>query len=614
MTPPPDSGTGHAHLPRATGSLRALWPFVRKHPVLLTVWLLALFAASAASLTLPVASGQLIDGGFVQGDPTKIDRSFRTLFAVTMLLALAGAARYILSAVLGERVIASLRDRLYTHLLGLDAGFHDRHRSGELVSRLTSDIELLRYVLMFSLSGLLRGATMMIGAVTMLFVTSPQLALYVLLAIPMAVMPSILGGKRLRILARTGQDRIADANAVASETLSAVRTVQAHVREPHERGRFVAALDAAMSVALQRIQAQALLSTTATILSGGAILFVLWLGAHDVAAGRMSVGTLAQFVMYALIGGDAVGNLADVWNDVQRASGGMSRINELLMQRSNIAAPPVPSLLVQPISGEIEFEDVTFHYPQRPETPALENFSLRVRPGETVALVGPSGGGKSTVFALLLRFYNPGQGTIRLDGTPLQLLDPGELRNAIGLVPQQPTLFAVTARDNIRYGNLDADDDALDAAVVAAQASDFITSLPQGLDTNLGDRGARLSGGQQQRIAIARALLKDAPILLLDEATSALDAHSEHAVQRALEILMRGRTTLVIAHRLATVRKADRIVVIDGGRIVAQGTHRSLIAEGGIYEELARLQFIDSDKDGGESYRQGTSENAATCV
>ena len=587
----------------ATSDLRALWPLVHRHPWLFAIWLVSLAVATIATLTLPVASSQLIDGGFGQGDLSRIDRDFLALLGIILVLALAGTARYVFAALLGERVVASLRERLYVRLLTLDAAFHDRNRSGELVSRLTSDVEFLRFLLTFAVSGLLRSVVMMIGAIAMLFATNAQLALYVLLAIPLAVLPSILGGRRLRGLARTGQDRIADANALANETLSAVRTVQAHVREDHEHGRFATMLEAALSAARHRIQAQAALTLLAGILGSGAILFVLWLGAHDVAAGRMSVGALTQFVMYALLGGDAVSGLAEVWNDVQRASGGMSRITELLAQSAAIVAPTNPERLPQPVRGDIVFEDVTFHYPQRQDTPSLERFSLRVRPGETVALVGPSGAGKSTVFSLLLRFHDPGAGLIRVDGVPLTRLDPAELRGAVALVPQQPTLFAVSARDNIRYGNLAADEAAFEAAVRAAQAADFLAALPQGLDTDLGERGSRLSGGQQQRIAIARALLKNAPILLLDEATSALDAHSEHAVQRALESLMHGRTTLVIAHRLATVLKADRIVVMDRGRIVAEGTHQSLMAQGGLYEELARLQFLDGsdnrrDRDG----------------
>ncbi len=592
MTHDDDTATDRS-APAATGDLRALWPLVRRHPWLFAIWLTSLAVATVATLTLPVTSAQLIDGGFAQGDPARIDRDFLALFGIMLLLALASAARYIFAALLGERVVASLRERLYMRLLTLDAAFHDRNRSGELVSRLTSDVEFLRFLLTFAISGLLRSVAMTIGAISMLFVTNPQLAFYALLAIPLAVLPSIMGGRRLRGLARTGQDRIADANALANETLSAVRTVQAHVRESHELGRFVAALNAALSAARRRIQAQASLTLLAAALSGGAMLFVLWLGAHDVAAGRMSAGTLTQFVMYALLGGDAVSSLAEVWNDFQRAAGGMSRITELLAQRAEIVAPADPERLPQPVRGEIVFENVGFRYPQRPDTPALMQFDLRVRPGETVALVGPSGAGKSTVFSLLLRFHDPDAGGVRVDGVPLTRLDPAELRAVVALVPQQPTLFAVSARDNIRYGNLDADDDALDAAIRAAQVADFAADLPHGLETDLGERGARLSGGQQQRIAIARALLKDAPILLLDEATSALDAQSEHAVQRALETLMRGRTTLVIAHRLATVLKADRIVVMDKGRIVAEGTHQSLMAQGGLYEELARLQFLD---------------------
>ncbi len=590
-----DNRKAHDDAPARKG-LRALWPLIGAHPWLFASWLISLAVATGATLLVPAAMATLIDGGFVKGDAAQIDRDFLGMLGITLLLAAAGIARYIFASLLGERVVATLRERLYLRLLTLDAAFHDRNRSGELMSRLASDVEFLRYLLSFAISGLLVGSATAIGAIAMLFVTNPRLASFALIAIPLAVLPSLLGGRRLRGLARAGQDRIADANALANETLSAVRTVQAHVREAHEHRRFASALEAAMAAARRRIQAQATLNGAGVVLGGGAVLCLLWLGAHDVAAGRMSPGTLAQFVMYALLGGNAATSLADVWSDVQRATGGMSRITELLAKQPAVRAPAQPAQLPRPVLGAIEFEDVCFHYPQRPDTPALSDFRLHVRPGETVALVGPSGAGKSTVFSLLLRFHDPDRGTIRLDGVPLAHLDPAELRAAVALVPQQATLFSFSARDNIRYGNLDADDTALDAAIRAAQAQDFLAALPQGLETDLGERGTRLSGGQQQRIAIARALLKDAPILLLDEATSALDAHSEHAVQQALESLMRGRTTLVIAHRLSTVLKADRIVVMDRGRIVAEGTHQSLMAQGGLYEELARLQFIDGDE------------------
>ncbi|MFC3552454.1 ABC transporter transmembrane domain-containing protein [Lysobacter cavernae] len=575
------------------GSLRTLWPFVRKHRGLFVAWLVALAASSTATLSLPVAFRTMIDQGFAQGGGAAIDRAFGLLFIVAVALALATAARFFFVSLLGERVVADLRERLYAHLIGLDAGFHDRNRSGELVSRLTADAELLRSVVGSSMSVALRSLVTFFGGLAMLFVTSPRLAAYALIGIPLAVLPIVIGGRRLQKISRASQDRVADANALASETLGAVRTVQAHAREPYERGRFGSALLIAVNTARRRIQAQAWVTAIAIVLIFGAITLVLWSGAHDVAAGRMSAGTLGQFVLYALIAGGSVGALAEVWNELQRAAGGMGRISELLQEGSSIDTPAQPLALPQPLHGEVAFDDVTFHYPMRPDLPALEHFTLRVRPGETVALVGPSGAGKSTVFSLLLRFHDPQSGAVRIDEADIRQLDPAALREAIGLVPQQPTIFASSARDNIRYGRLEADDTQIEAAVRAAHASDFITDLPQGLDTELGERGARLSGGQQQRIAIARALLKDAPILLLDEATSALDAQSERAVQQALETLMRGRTTLVIAHRLATVLKADRIVVMDRGRIVAEGTHAQLLAAGGLYAELAKLQFLD---------------------
>ncbi|HHA2659104.1 TPA: ABC transporter transmembrane domain-containing protein [Stenotrophomonas maltophilia] len=576
---------------RRLGSLRTLWPFVRRHSGLFTAWLMALAVSSAATLSLPPAVKQMIDHGFSSGG--QINRAFALLMLVAMVLALATAARFYFVSLLGEKVVADLRSRLYAHLIQLGAGFHDRSRSGELVSRLTADSELLRSVVGSTMSVALRSSVTVVGSLAMLFVTSPRLAAWSLLGIPLAVLPIIIGARKLRTVARSSQDRIADANSLASETLDAVRTVQAHAREPYERGRFDHALGDAIKAARRRIGAQSLVTASAILLVFGAIVGVLWLGAHDVIDGRLSAGTLGQFVLYALIGGGSVGALAEVWNELQRAAGGMGRIGELLQEDIEIRAPAQPHVLPQPLRGEIRFDDVVFHYPQRPDQAALDHFSLHVRPGETVALVGPSGAGKSTVLSMLLRFHDPASGRVCVDGIDVRQVDPAELRGQLALVPQQPTLFAASARDNIRYGRLQASDSEVEDAARAAEADGFLRALPQGYDSELGERGARLSGGQQQRVAIARALLKDAPILLLDEATSALDAQSEHSVQQALERLMAGRTTLVIAHRLATVLKADRIVVMDQGRIVAEGTHAQLLAEGGLYAELARLQFID---------------------
>ena len=586
-TDTPDSSKSKAKL----GTLRALWPFVRQHAGLFAAWLCALALASAATLSFPVAFKQMIDGGFHSGG--NIDRVFLAVFIVVLVLAIASAARFYFVSLLGERVVADLRRQLYGHLVGLDAEFHDRTRSGELVSRLSADSELLRSVVGSSMSVALRSSITVIGSIVMLFVTSPKLAAYALVGIPLAVLPIVLGARRLEKASRASQDRVADANTLASETLGAVRTVQAHAREPYELKRFGDAVSVAVETARKRIRAQSLVTATVITLVFGAVVLVLWSGAHDVIGGRMTTGELGQFVFYALIGGGSVGALAEVWNELQRAAGGMGRIAELLNETPTIRAPASPRRLPAPVKGEIRFDNVSFHYPSRPDLPALDDFDLTVNPGETVALVGPSGAGKSTVFSMLLRFHDAQSGSVRIDGVDLRDLDPAHLREHIALVPQQPTIFAASAAENIRYGKLDATDAELQAAAEAAEADDFIRELPGGFDSQLGERGARLSGGQQQRIAIARALLKDAPILLLDEATSALDAQSERAVQHALERLMAGRTTLVIAHRLATVLKADRIVVMDRGRIVAQGTHAELLAQDGLYAELARLQFLD---------------------
>ncbi|WP_051282923.1 ABC transporter transmembrane domain-containing protein [Silanimonas lenta] len=574
---------------QSVDSLRGLLPFLAPHRRLIAAWLGALALSSTATLSLPVAVKHMIDRGFGGGDG--IDRWFALMFAVALVLAFATALRFYFVSLLGERVVADLRGRLYGHLLSLDQAFYDRSRSAELVSRLSADTELLRGVVSSSMSVALRSIVTVSGSLVMLVVTSPKLAALAIIGIPLAVLPVVLGGRRVRKASEATQHQVAEANARAGETLGAIHTVQSYAREPFERERFAAALAATLVVARRRIRLQALLTAVVIVLFFGAIVGVLWTGAQAVIEGRMSAGTLGQFMLYALIGAGSVGALAEVWAEVQRAGGGMQRIAGLLAERPGVTAPPRPTPLPPTVRGAMALQGVRFHYPSRPGQPALDGVDLELRPGETVALVGPSGAGKSSVLQLLLRFYDPQQGRITLDGIDLRELDPLALRSQIALVPQDPVIFAASAAENIRYGRLEASREDILRAARLAEADEFIRALPQGYESELGERGARLSGGQQQRIAIARALLKDAPVLLLDEATSALDAQSEHMVQQALERLMAGRTTLVIAHRLATVLRADRIVVMEAGRIVDIGTHTELLARNGLYAELARLQF-----------------------
>ena len=574
-------------------ALHHLWPFLRRQGWLLALWLASLAASSAATLAIPKALGVMIDEGFRHG--ATIDHAFTLMLLVSVAFGISAAVQFWSVSYLGERVVGDLRTRLYGHLIGLDAGFHDANRSGELLSRLGTDAELLRHVIGTSLPSAIGSGIAGIGSAWLLIATSPRLAAWSLLAIPLAVVPVVMNSRRLAAISRNAQDRLAEANAGATESLAAADTVRAHARERHERTRYATALRRAVAAADRRILVQALITFAAIALVFAVLLIILWRGVHGVLDHDLSVGGLGQFAAYAMVCAMSVGDLAEVWNDVQRAAGGMGRIGDLLARAPAIlppAPPAEPAPVPRPMHDGLRFEHVVFHYPQRPDAPALDGFDLHVRPGETVALVGPSGAGKSTVLSMLLRFHDPSSGRVTADGIDLRAFDPADWRSALALVPQSPTLFAATVADNLRYARLDADDAALRDALRAAHALAFVDDMPQGLDTPLGERGVRLSGGQRQRIAIARAVLANAPVLLLDEATSALDAQSERAIQDALDTLMRGRTTLIVAHRLATVKKADRIVVMDRGRIVAEGTHASLLAEGGLYADLARLQLL----------------------
>lgn len=577
--------------PRRIRSLARLLPFLRPYRGLIAGWLGFLALSSTATLALPQAVRVMIDHGFTQANAAAINASFIGLFAVAAVLAVATAARFFFVSLLGERVAADLRRRLYDHLLTLDQAFYERTRTGELVSRLAADTELVQTVVGSTLSVALRSVVTLVGGAVAMIWTSPRLAGFTVLVIPAVVLPIVLFGRRVSKLSRESQDRIADASAVASESLGAMHTVQAYTREPEESRRYADAVRRALGVARRRIAMTGSLTAMVILLVFGAITLVLWAGAKAVMAGTMAPGVLSQFVLYAVFAAGSVGALSEVWGQVLRAGGAFGRISDLLDTRAGIASPAHPHSPGKPVRGALRFEHVEFRYPSRPDRAALHDFTLAIEPGQTVALVGPSGAGKTTVFQLLLRFHDPANGRITLDGVDLRALALPDLRGAFALVPQDAVLFGASAADNIGFGRTGATRDEIVAAARAAEAHDFIEALEGGFDTYLGERGVRLSGGQQQRIAIARALLRDAPVLLLDEATSSLDAQSEHLVQQALERLEAGRTTLVIAHRLATVQRADRIVVMDGGRIVAQGTHAELVRAGGLYAELARLQF-----------------------
>ncbi|WP_213950176.1 ABC transporter transmembrane domain-containing protein [Luteibacter sp. dw_328] len=577
---------------RNIGALRNLWPFLKPHKALAVGWLVFLGISSGASLLVPVALRHIVDKGFLASNLATINGTFLGLFGVAVVLALATAARYFFIALLGERSLAALRSTLYRHVIHLDVGFYESTRVGELTSRLGTDTELVQTLVGSGISVALRSTVMLIGSAAAMAWTSPRLAGLTALVIPAVMLPILVFGRRVQKLSRTSQDRLADAAAVANETLNAAQTVKAYAREPVESRRYANAIALALATARRRIGMRSMLTAAVIVLIFGAITLVLWAGARDVIAGELEPGVLTQFVVYAIFAAGSVAGLSEVWGDVLQAAGAMERIGELFAEKASIATPDAPEPLPTPVTGALRFDHVEFRYPSRPDVAALSDFDLEIAPGETVALVGPSGAGKSTVFSLLLRFHDPVSGSIRFDGVELRALALPELRGAIALVPQETVIFGGSAANNIRFGREDASDDEVREAARLAEADGFIQALPEGYEALLGERGVRLSGGQKQRIAIARAILRDAPLLLLDEATSALDAQSEAAIQHALERLEKGRTTLVIAHRLATVQRADRIVVMDGGRIVAQGTHEALLREGGLYAELARLQFV----------------------
>ena len=602
--PPPSAGspvrpaiveTGSTSSPASSRAklrpLLALAPYVARYRGRAFFALIALTIAAITTLVVPVAVRRMIDFGFTPEGIAMINSYFSVMIAVVAVLAIASALRFYLVMTIGERIVADLRRDVFSHLISLSPAFFDSARSGELVSRLTADTTQIKSAVGASVSIALRNLMLFIGATAMMVITSPRLSGFVLLAIPLIVMPLVAFGRWVRRLSRNAQDTLADATAYASELIGSIRTVQAYTNERLANARFGGEVEQAYAAARNSSKARSVLTAIIIFIVFTSVVVILWVGSHDLLTGSITPGRLGQFVLYAAFAAAGLGQLSEVWGEVSAASGAAERLFEILNVKSSIIAPAMPHPLPAPPRGDVSLDSVSFAYPTRPDVLALDGVSLFVRAGEKVAIVGPSGAGKSTLFQLLLRFYDPDKGTISFDGVPINDADPGDVRVRIALVPQDSVAFATTARENIRFGRPDASDADVERAAAQAHATEFIRRLPGGLDTQLGERGVTLSGGQRQRISIARAILRDAPLLLLDEATSSLDAESETLVQTALEELMRHRTTLVIAHRLATVLSCDRILVMDRGRIIEQGTHASLVAANGLYARLARLQF-----------------------
>lgn len=586
------SETNAQPLSKRLSPLLGLVPFLKPYWVRWIWTFIALAVAAGTTLALPVAFRYLIDSGFSTGHTEHLNRYFILLFGLSIILAVATALRFYFVSWLGERVTADIRSAVYSHILRMSPQFFEITKTGEVLSRLTTDTTLIQTVVGTSLSMGLRNFFMLVGGIAMLIVTSPKLAGYILITLVFVIAPILLFGRKVRRLSKDSQDRVADSSAVAGEVLNAMPTVQSYTQEDRESLRFNVSVENAFQTALSRIRARSMLTVVVIVLVFGAISFVLWLGAQAVLSNQMTGGELSQFIIYAVVTAGAIGAITEVWGDLQRAAGATERLMELLHIQSPVIETSQPKKL--PVQGEgIEFENVNFSYPSRPETLALKNFSLKIRHGEHVALVGPSGAGKTTLFQLLFRFYDPQSGVVRFNGIDLRDLTFKDAREPFSVVLQETVIFAGSVLDNIRYGNTSATLDDVKQAAQMAAANEFIEALPQGYDTFLGERGVRLSGGQRQRISIARAILSNPPILLLDEATSALDAESERQVQQALDNAAHNRTTLVIAHRLATVQAADRIVVMEAGEIVAEGTHAQLLVESPLYARLAKLQFTD---------------------